>query len=91
LLIFQELTTFQRQQVFRLFGASLLFWTSIAILLPTLPIHLEDIGLDQKSIGLVTGAFALGLLLTRPVLGKIADTQGRTPVLVYYCYAPIMA
>jgi MFS family permease len=83
LLIFQELTTVQRQQVFRLFGASLLFWTSIAILLPTLPIHLEEIGLDQKSIGLVTGAFALGLLLTRPVLGKIADTQGRTPVLVW--------
>jgi MFS family permease len=83
LLIFQELTILQRQQVLRLFGASLLFWTSIAILLPTLPIHLEDIGFDQRSIGLITGAFALGLLLTRPVLGKIADTQGRTQVLVW--------
>jgi MFS family permease len=83
LLIFQELTILQRQQVLRLFGASLLFWTSIAILLPTLPIHLENIGFDQRSIGLITGAFALGLLLTRPVLGKIADTQGRTQVLVW--------
>ncbi len=83
MLIFQELTIFQRQQSLRLFGASLLFWTSIAILLPTLPIHLEDIGFDQRSIGLITGAFALGLLLTRPLLGKIADTQGRTRVLVW--------
>ncbi len=80
--IFQELTPFQRQQVLRLFGASLLFWTSIAILLPTLPIHLEDIGFDQSSIGLITGAFALGLLLTRPSLGKIADIQGRRRVLI---------
>jgi MFS family permease len=82
LLIFQELTAFQRQQLWRLFGAAFLFWTSIAILLPTLPIHLEDGGFDQKSIGLITGAFALGLLLTRPSLGKIADTQGRTKVLI---------
>jgi MFS family permease len=82
LLIFQELTAFQRQQVWRLFGAGFLFWTSIAILLPTLPIHLEDGGFDQRSIGLITGAFALGLLLTRPSLGKIADTQGRVRVLI---------
>jgi MFS family permease len=82
LLIFQELTAFQRQQLWRLFGAAFLFWTSIAILLPTLPIHLENGGFDQKSIGLITGAFALGLLLTRPSLGKIADTQGRTRVLI---------
>jgi MFS family permease len=47
-----------------------------------LPIHLEDIGFDQGSIGLITGAFALGLLLTRPSLGKIADIQGRTRVLI---------
>jgi MFS family permease len=80
--IFQELAPFQRQQVLRLFGSSLFFWTSIAILLPTLPIHLEDIGFDQISIGLITGAFALGLLLTRPSLGKIADIQGRTRVLI---------
>jgi MFS family permease len=82
LLIFQELTAFQRQQLWRLFAAAFLFWTSIAILLPTLPIHLEDGGFDQRSIGLITGAFALGLLLTRPSLGKIADTQGRTKVLI---------
>ncbi len=51
-------------------------------MLPTLPIHLEDSGFDQQSIGLITGAFALGLLLTRPSLGKIADLQGRRPVLI---------
>jgi MFS family permease len=82
LLIFQELTTFQRQQVLRLFGAALLFWTSVASLLPTLPIHLENSGFNQQSIGLITGAFALGLLLTRPMLGKIADTQGRMRVMI---------
>jgi MFS family permease len=72
----------QRRSLLVLFITGLLFWTSIAILLPTLPAYLEDIGINQQQIGLIIGAFAIGLLGTRSVIGKVADTRGRKFVLI---------
>jgi MFS family permease len=72
----------QRRSLFVLFITGLLFWTSIAILLPTLPAYLDAIGINQQQIGLIIGAFAIGLLATRPIVGKLADTRGRKLVLL---------
>ncbi len=72
----------QRQSLFVLFTTGLLFWTSIAILLPTLPAYLDSIGINQQQLGLIIGAFAVGLLATRPILGKLADRRGRKLVLL---------
>jgi MFS family permease len=72
----------QRQSLLVLFTTGLLFWTSIAILLPTLPSYLDAIGIDQQKIGLIIGAFAIGLLATRPIVGRLADTRGRKFVLL---------
>jgi MFS family permease len=72
----------QRRSLLVLFITGLLFWTSIAILLPTLPAYLDEIGINQQQIGLIIGAFAIGLLATRPSLGKLADTSGRKSVLL---------
>jgi MFS family permease len=72
----------QRRSLLVLFVTGLLFWTSIAILLPTLPAYLDAIGIDQQQIGLIIGAFAIGLLATRPIVGKLADTRGRKLVLL---------
>ena len=75
-----QLEPHQRQSLLVLFITGLLFWTSIAILLPTLPAYLDSIGINQQQLGLIIGAFAVGLLATRPILGKIADRRGRKVV-----------
>jgi MFS family permease len=77
-----QLEPYQRQSLLVLFITGLLFWTSIAILLPTLPAYLDSIGINQQQLGLIIGAFAIGLLATRPTLGKLADARGRKVVLL---------
>jgi MFS family permease len=77
-----QLEPHQRQSLLVLFTTGLLFWTSIAILLPTLPAYLDSIGINQQQLGLIIGAFAVGLLATRPILGKLADRRGRKVVLL---------
>jgi MFS family permease len=72
----------QRRSLLVLFITGLLFWISIAILLPTLPAYLDAIGINQQQIGLIIGAFAIGLLATRPIVGKLVDIRGRKVVLL---------
>jgi MFS family permease len=72
----------QRRSLLVLFITGLLFWISIAILLPTLPAYLDKIGIDRQQLGLIIGAFAIGLLMTRPIVGKLVDTRGRKLVLL---------
>ena len=63
-----------------LFICALCFWTSITCLLPTLPAYIEDRGATVQQVGYVMGCFAIGLLLSRVWLGKLAD-QGLTQLL----------
>lgn len=56
-----------------LFFCALSFWTSITCLLPVLPAYIQDIGATAKQVGYVMGCFAIGLLLSRVWLGKLAD------------------
>jgi MFS family permease len=79
---FSQIEPAQRRSLLVLFGTGLLFWTSIAILLPTLPAYLDTIDINQQQIGLIIGAFAIGLLATRPYMGKLADRRGRKLVLL---------
>jgi MFS family permease len=72
----------QRRNLLVLFITGLLFWISIAILLPTLPAYLDAIGIEQQQIGLIIGAFAIGLIATRPLVGKLVDKKGRKLVLL---------
>jgi MFS family permease len=65
-----------------LFATGLLFWSSMASLLPTLPSYVEDIGGTKQQVGIVMGAFAIGLLLFRPWLGRMADRRSRKAVLL---------
>ncbi|AFY93752.1 MFS transporter [Chamaesiphon minutus] len=80
--VLNQLEPQQRRSLRVLFITGLLFWISIAILLPTLPAYLDAIGINQQQIGLIIGAFAIGLLLTRLVVGKLVDTRGRKLVLL---------
>jgi MFS family permease len=80
--IFSTLEPQARKNLFFLFVAGLLFWASLASLLPTLPLYVEDVGGTKQQIGVVIGAFAIGLLLFRPWLGKLSDRRSRKLVLL---------
>ncbi|MBD2453324.1 MFS transporter [Nostoc sp. FACHB-87] len=71
-----------RRNLLILFAAGLLFWSSTAAFLPTLPLYIQDVGGSKQEIGIVMGGFAIGLLLFRPMLGKLADQRGRKLVLL---------
>ncbi|MEH2369727.1 MFS transporter [Nostoc sp.] len=71
-----------RHNLLILFTAGLLFWSSISSLLPTLPLYIDDVGASKQEIGLVMGSFAIGLLLSRPMLGRLADERGRKITLL---------
>lgn len=80
--IFSELDPQRRRSLLILFGAGLLFWSSLAALLPTLPLYVQYVGGTKQQIGLVMGSFAIGLLLSRPWLGSLVDVKGRKLVLL---------
>ncbi|MEG5065946.1 MFS transporter [Microcoleus sp. B3-A4] len=80
--IFRDIEPQPRRSLLTLFTAGLLFWSSLASLLPTLPLYVQFVGGTKQQIGFVMGAFAIGLLLSRPQLGKIADSRGRKQVLI---------
>jgi MFS family permease len=81
----QKLESHTQKQLLVLFCTALLFWMGASILLPTIPTHLEDVGFNPQEIGVIIGAYAIGLLLVRPTLGKMADAKGRTIVLLIGC------
>lgn len=80
--IFSTLEAQQRNNLLILFAAGLLFWSSLASLLPTLPLYVEDVGGTTQQVGFVMGAFAIGLLLCRPTLGKLSDQRSRKLVVL---------
>ncbi|MGL5059225.1 MAG: MFS transporter [Microcoleus sp.] len=80
--LFNDIDPQRRRSLLMLFNAGLLFWSSLASLLPTLPLYIQFVGGTKQQIGFVMGAFAIGLLLSRPQLGKIADLRGRKQVLL---------
>ncbi len=76
-----------------LFISTFLFFTNEALFLPTLPLHLSNAGYSNTKIGIVLGAFALGVLIIRPFSGYITDEKGRKISLVvgviFFLLAPL--
>ncbi|MCC5900059.1 MAG: MFS transporter [Phormidium sp. BM_Day4_Bin.17] len=79
--VFKTLNPEQRRNLSLLFTGGLFFWASMASLLPTLPLYVQDLGGTQQQIGWVMGSFAIGLLISRPTLGRWADRRSRVLVL----------
>jgi MFS family permease len=79
---FRSLSAAQRLNLIVLFLAGLLFWSSLAAMLPVLPLYVEDTGADSAAIGIVMGSFAIGLLATRSWLARLADQRGRKLVMM---------
>jgi MFS family permease len=79
----QLLTTFSkldldlRQKLTTIFLTGLFFWSSLASQLPTLPLYIRTLTQSFDEIGIIMGSFAIGLLITRAYLGRLADRKGR--------------
>lgn len=80
--VFWDLKPPDRRNLLILFSSGLLFWTCLASLLPILPLYVQHVGGTSQQIGIVMGAFAIGLLLFRPRLGRVADRRSRKLVLI---------
>ncbi|XZO00899.1 MAG: MFS transporter [Microcoleus sp.] len=89
--IFRDIEPQPRRNLLTLFTTGLLFWSSLASLLPTLPLYVQSVGGTKQQIGFVMGAFAIGLLFSRPQLGKMADSRGRKQVLLLGTLVATMA
>ncbi|UBF29654.1 MFS transporter [Kovacikia minuta CCNUW1] len=80
--VFSHLEPSLRRNLRILFIAGLLFWSSLAALLPTLSLYVQDVGGTSQQVGIVIGAFAIGMLVFRPWMGRLADQRGRKLVLL---------
>jgi MFS family permease len=65
-----------------LFITGILFWSSMTSMLPALSPYIKHLGANNQQLGIVVGAFAIGLLLCRPQMGRMADRRGRKIVLL---------
>ncbi|PSN19901.1 MFS transporter [filamentous cyanobacterium CCP5] len=80
--IFSTFSPALRLNLAVLFVAGLCFWAGLAGLLPTLPLFIESLGASGQQIGIVMACFAVGLLVARPTLSRLADERGRKFVMV---------
>lgn len=80
--VFKKLEPKVRWNLLVLFVAGLLFWSGLAAHLPTLPLYIQATGANEQMVGIVMGAFAIGLLASRQWLAKLADSHGRKLVLL---------
>jgi MFS family permease len=80
--VFSNLAPAIRRNLWILFTTGLLFWASLTALLPTLSLYVQHVGGSNQQVGIVIGAFAIGMLLFRPWMGRLADQRGRKLVLL---------
>lgn len=69
-------------QFLRLCVSSLLFFSSFNMIIPELPGYLESIGGGEYK-GLIIALFTATAGLARPFSGKLTDTVGRIPVMIF--------
>lgn len=79
--VFTTFSAAVQRNLWILFIAGLLFWSGLAALLPTLPLYIKQTGASDHTVGIVMGAFAIGLIPSRGWLARLADNRGRKIVL----------
>jgi len=77
----RQIPTDTRHQLISTFVVGLMFWSSLASQLPTLPLYIGYLGGTTTQVGFVMGSFAIGLLLCRSYLGRVADRRGRVVMI----------
>jgi MFS family permease len=61
--------------------ATILFISSYYLLLPVLPLHMQNMGGTKFQIGLIMGIFSASSLLFRPLSGRISDKRGPVKIV----------
>lgn len=61
--------------------SNFLMFVSLQMLIPTLPVYVENLGANNFEVGLAVSLFAAAALLARPFSGILLDTVGRKIVL----------
>ena len=63
--------------------SALCYFTSFAMLLPTLPLYVEEVlGGSRLEVGIVVGSFGFSAALIRPLFGRLGDRYGRRVLLM---------
>lgn len=62
--------------------STFLFFSSFNMIIPELPNYLQSMG-GGEYIGLIIGLFTLTAGISRPFSGKLTDTIGRIPVMIF--------
>ncbi len=64
--------------------ADLAYFTSVGVAILTLPLYVTGpIGSDEAGAGVAFGAFGVTALVCRPFAGRLSDTQGRRPLMIF--------
>lgn len=79
---FKTLESGKFNNLLTLFLSGLSFWIGTTVFLPILSPYIKDQGATQQQVGFVMGCFAIGLLLFRSQLGKLADQRSRKLVVL---------
>lgn len=67
----------------RMCFGSLLFFASFNLVIPELPEYLLQIGGSAHQKGYIIAIFTLVAMLSRPFSGRLSDTIGRVPVMLF--------
>lgn len=63
--------------------AMLFLFTGFYLLLPTLPLYIQEMGGNETQIGLAAGVFTLAAVVFRPLVGGLLDRYGRRPFIIW--------
>lgn len=77
-----QLSYKNNRQFWLLCISSALFFGSFNMMIPELPSYLESLGGGEYK-GLIISLFTVTALLSRPFSGKLTDTIGRIPVMIF--------
>ena len=60
------------------------------LVVPLLPVYAHELGATGLLIGFVFGSFSLSRTLSLPIFGRLSDTRGRKPIIVYGLFAYVL-
>ncbi|XID90181.1 MFS transporter [Paenibacillaceae bacterium WGS1546] len=61
----------------------LALFTGFYLLLPTMPLFIQQLGGSESQVGFVVGAFTLTAVVFRPIVGGLLDRYGRRPFMIW--------
>lgn len=81
----------KNRQFWLLSISSLFFFMSFNMVLPELPDFLKSIGGSDINIGYILASFTIIAMISRPLSGKLTDTIGRMPVMIFGAFIAFTA